>query len=53
MKDVEDHVSIIQQNPVALSFTFDPLGTDSCFFQKFDDTLCNPSAMDVGSSFTD
>ena len=52
MEDVKDHFTIIQQNPVSFSFSFNPLGTDTCFFQRFQNPLRNASGMKMRPSFT-
>ena len=52
MEDVKDHLSIIQQDPVAFSFSFNPLRTDTSFFQRFQNTLRDASGMKMRSSFT-
>jgi hypothetical protein len=52
MEDVKDHLTIIQQDPVAFFFSFNPLGTDTGFFQRFQNTLRDASGMKMRPSFT-
>ena len=52
MEDVKDHLTIIQQDPVAFSFSFNTLGTDTGFFQRFKNTFRDASGMKMRPSFT-
>ena len=53
MKNMKNHLSVIEQNPVAFPFTLNTIVTNSPLPKRLSHPVSNPTAVKMGTSFTD
>ena len=53
MKNMKNHLAVIEQNPVAFPFTLSTIVTNSSLPERLSHPVCNAAAVKMGTSLTD
>ncbi len=53
MKNMKNHLAVIEQNPVAFPFTLNTIVTNSSLPERLSHPVCNAAAVKMGTSLTD